>query len=141
VQKFIGEKMKKYVLFLLVASLVLSGCASQGKSLEGSWTLTSYGPGASPIPSVADSQASITFNNDGTISGNSGCNSFGGEYKVDGDQVTFNALVSTLMACSEPLMAQEGIVYQVLNGTASYEIKGEILTISNNGMVLVYTAA
>ena len=133
--------MKKYVLFLLVASLVLSGCASQGKSLEGNWILTSHGPGASPIPSVADSQASITFNKDGTISGNSGCNSFGGEYKVDRDQVTFNALASTLMACSEPLMDQEGIVFQVLNGTATYEIKGETLTISNNGMVLVYTAA
>ena len=133
--------MKKYVLFLLVASLVMSGCASQGKSLEGSWTLTSYGPGTSLIPSATDSQATITFKNDGTISGNSGCNSFGGEYEVDGDQVTFNGLVSTLMACSEPLMSQEGIVFQVLNGTASFEIKGETLTISNNGMVLVFTSA
>ena len=51
------------------------------------------------------------------------------------------ALASTLMACSEPLMAQEGIVFQVLNGTVSFEIKGETLTISNDGMVLVFTAA
>jgi heat shock protein HslJ len=131
--------MKKYLLFLLLVSLLLSACsAGEEKSLNGIWTLTAYGPPSATIPVASGSQASITFNDDRKVNGNSGCNSFGGEYKVDGSQVTFNALASTLMACQEPLMSQEGIVFQVLDGTASYKIDGDTLTITNAGMALVF---
>jgi heat shock protein HslJ len=132
--------MKKYLLFILFASLVLSACTPQEKSLEGTWSLTAYGPEGAIMPPAPGSQGSVTFNADGTISGTSGCNSFGGGYKVDGDQVTFTGLVSTLMACEEPLMTQEGNVFKVLDGTASYKIDGETLTLTNNGMVLVFTS-
>ena len=133
--------MKKYLLFLLFTSLLFSACTPQEASLQGTWMLTAYGPEGATTPAVADSQASITFNEDGTITGNSGCNGFGGEYTVDGDQITFSALVSTLMACTEPLMSQEGVVFQVLDGTVSYTIDGDTLTLTNNGMVLVLTTA
>jgi heat shock protein HslJ len=133
--------MKKYLLFLLVASLVLSACTPKEKSLQGSWTITSYGPQGATTPVVEDSQASLSFNSDGTITGSSGCNGFGGEYKVDGDQVVFSGMASTLMACSDPLMTQEGSVFQVLNGTATYKIDGSKLTITNADLVLELTSA
>jgi heat shock protein HslJ len=133
--------MKKVLLFLLLASLLLSACTSQERSLQGSWSLTAYGPPGAAIPAAPDSQASITFNEDGTVSGSSGCNGFGGEYSVEGDQVKFSGLVSTLMACEEPLMSQEGTVFKVLNDTASYTIDGDMLTITKDGMALVFTAA
>ena len=132
--------MKKYLLLLLLASIMLSACTPQEESLQRTWTLTAYGPEGATIPVAADSQASIVFNEDGTITGNSGCNGFGGEYSVDGDQVTFSGLVSTLMACADPLMSQEGAVFQVLNGTASYEIDGDTMTITNNATALVFAA-
>ena len=132
--------MKKYLLFVLLAGLVLSACAPQAKSLDGSWTLTAYGPEGATMPAAAGDQASITFNADGTISGNSGCNGFGGNYTVDGDQITFSGILSTLMACEEPLMSQEITTFKVLDGTASYKIEGETLTITNNGITLVYTS-
>lgn len=131
--------MKKYLLFILLASLMLSACSAGSKSLTGTWTLTAFGPEGATTPVASGSQASITFNDDGTITGNSGCNGFGGEYVVDGDQITFSGLVSTLMACEEPLMSQEGDVFNVLNGTATYTIDGDTLTITNAGMVLVFT--
>lgn len=130
--------MKKVLLLLLLASLLLSACSAGGKSLLGTWTLTAYGPEGATTPVAADSQASLTFNNDGTIAGSSGCNSFGGEYKVDGNQVTFSGMASTLMACDEPLMTQEGVVFKVLDGTASYKIDGDTLTITNAGTALVF---
>jgi heat shock protein HslJ len=133
--------MKRYLLLLLLAGLVLSACTSQEKSLKGSWTLIAHGPESSPNPAVKDSQATIIFNDDGTLSGNSGCNSFGGEYKVEGGQVTFNRLVSTLMACSDPLMSQEGAVFQVLNGTVVYNRDGDTLTITKDGIILLFAAA
>jgi putative lipoprotein len=132
--------MKKVLLFVLFVSLVLSACGSPEKSLQGTWTLTAYGPQGATTPVAPNSQATITFNEDGTLTGNSGCNGFGGSYKVDGDQITFSGLVSTLMACEEPLMTQEGSVFKVLDGTASYKIDGDALTLTNNGNVLVFTS-
>ena len=133
--------MKKYLLILFVLSLALYACAAEdpSASLLGSWNLTSYGPAGSQTPVVADSGASLTFNEDGTIGGNSGCNGFGGQYTVEGNQVSFSEIVSTLILCDEPLMSQEEAVHQVLNETATYEIDGTTLTLTNNGMVLVLT--
>jgi heat shock protein HslJ len=131
--------VKKYLLTLLLISLAISACTSQGTgSLTGAWTLTSYGPAASPAPVVPDSQAGITFNEDGSVTGTSGCNGFGGQYVVEADQITFSDIFSTLMLCDEPLMAQEEAVHQVLTGTAAYQIEGSTLTITNNEMVLVF---
>ena len=132
--------MKKVLLLLLLASLLFSACSAEDKSLVGTWNLTSFGPQGSPTQAVSGNQAYITFSEDGTVSGNSGCNGFGGEYKVEGDQITFSALVSTLMACDEPLMAQEGAMYKVLADTSAYNIEGGTLTISKDGTVLIFAA-
>lgn len=133
--------MKKYLSIVLFMILLLSACTAQDNSLVGNWRLTSYGPEGSLNPAVADSNAELTFNEDGTVNGNSGCNGFGGEYTVEGDQITFSELFSTLMACEEPLMSQEGAVFQVLNGGASFTIDGETLTITNGEAVLVFTSS
>ena len=133
--------MIKYFLLILLASLLFSACAPQSNSLGGSWILAAYGPQGSTTPAVADGQAAITFNEDGSLNGKSGCNSFGGEFKLDGDQISFNGLVSTLIACEEPLMSQEGAMFKVLNGTATHRIDGDTLTITNNGSELVFTRA
>jgi heat shock protein HslJ len=136
--------VKKYLLTLFVIGLVIAACSAQTTdepeaSLLGAWKLTSYGPASSPAPAVEDTEAGITFNEDGTVAGNSGCNGFGGNYTVEGDQVTFSEIVSTLMACEEPLMSQEGIVLEVMAGSPTYTIDGNSLTLTGNGNVLVLT--
>lgn len=120
---------------------MLSACAAKqpSASLAGSWKLTSYGPANAPTPAVADAEAGLTFKEDGTLTGNSGCNGFGGSYTVDGDQVTFKDIVSTLMACDDPRMAQEEAVHKVLADTATFKIEGNTLTLTNNDMMLVLT--
>ena len=135
--------VKKYLLTLFIFTLAISACTAENESasLLGSWNLTSFGPAASPTPAVAESGAVLTFNQDGTVTGNSGCNGFGGNYKVDGDKITFDQITSTLMACDEARMAQESAVHQVLTDTATYKIEGSTLTLTNNDMVLVLTKA
>ena len=137
--------MKKYLLTLLVICFAISACTAKKEgssaSLIGSWKLTAYGPVSSPAPAVADTEAGITFNEDGTITGNSGCNGFGGGHKVEGDRITFDEITSTLMACDAPRMEQENAVHQVLTDTATYKIEGNTLTLTNNDMVLVFTSA
>jgi heat shock protein HslJ len=132
--------VKKYTLFLLILTIILSACTSQADSLTGKWKLVSYGPTESMTSAVPDADATLTFAEDGTVSGNSGCNSLGGEYTVEGSQITFSALTTTLMACDEPRMEQEGVVTQVLNGTADYEIEDQTLTINHSGILLVFTS-
>jgi heat shock protein HslJ len=133
--------VKKYLLALLLIVLVVSACTAKSggaaSSLIGSWKLTSYSRADVLTPAVTDTEAGLTFKDDGTVTGNSGCNSLGGNYKVEGDQVTFDQIVSTLMACDEPRMAQEGAVQQVLTNTATYKIEGNTLTLTNNDVVLV----
>jgi len=140
--------MKKHLLILFVISLAVSACSAQSTEqspeassdpapLIGTWKLTAYGPVNAPVPAVEGIEAGLTFKEDGTVSGSSGCNGLGGDYNVEGDQVTFGEFVSTLMACDDPIMAQEEVAHKVMTGTASYIIEGETLTITNNDNVLV----
>jgi heat shock protein HslJ len=134
--------VKKYLLILFIICLTVSSCASKenGKTLVGSWKLTAYGPVDSPTPAVPDVEAFLSFGADGTLTGNTGCNQLGGDYQVEGDQITFGQIVSTLIACPDLQMAQEEAMHQVLMDTASFSIEGNTLTITKNGMVLVFEA-
>lgn len=135
--------MKKYLLILFTIALALSACSAEtagaSASLLGSWKLTAYGLADATTPAVEDTEAGLNFNEDGTVTGNSGCNGLGGTYTVEGDQVTFSEIISTLMACDDPRMAQEEAVHQVLTDTASFQIEGNTLTLTNNDRVLVLT--
>lgn len=133
--------MKKYLILLFVLSLAISACTAEDPSsaLAGSWTLTSYGTAGAPVPAVEDSGAQLTFNEDGTVTGNSGCNGFGGDYTVEGNEITFGQIVSTLMACEDLRMQQEAAVHRVLTDTATFEIEGNTLTLTNNDWVLILT--
>ena len=133
--------MKKYLLGLFVICLALSACASglNSPSILGTWKLTAYGPADSPTPAVPDAEASLAFNSDGTVTGNGGCNGLGGDYKVNGDQITFGPIMSTLMACDGPRMEQEDAVHQVMTETANFQIGGNTLTITNQDLVLIFS--
>jgi len=91
------------------------------------------------MPAVEDADASLTFADDGTVSGSGGCNSLGGTYEVNGSEITFGQMTSTLMACDDARNAQESFVTQALTGTAQYEVKDQTLTITNGDKVLVFS--
>jgi heat shock protein HslJ len=138
--------VKKNLLILFVISLAIAACGvpatpEPSLSLVGAWKLTTFGPVDVQVPALTSVEAGLTFNEDGTMTGNSGCNGFSGRYTVEGDQITFSEIVSTLMACDEPVMQQEEVVYQVLTDTASFEIEGTTLTITKNDNMLVFTTS
>lgn len=132
--------MKKFVPFVVILSFILVGCAKQTSSLTGTWQLVSYGPSDSMTAAVREADASLTFGADGTVTGSGGCNSLGGTYEVNEETITFSDVTSTLMACDEPRMAQEGAVTQVLSSVAQFEIDDQTLTISANGTSLMFTS-
>ena len=136
--------MKRYLLILFLLSLAISACSAPATrapadALIGVWRLTSYGLPSSPVPAVESVEAGLTFNADGTLTGNSGCNGYSGSYTVEGNQITFSPIASTRMACDKSIMEQEAAIHQVLTGTVSFQIDGAQLTLTNNDRVLVFT--
>jgi heat shock protein HslJ len=95
----------------------------------------------SQTPALIDTKPRITFNVDGTLIGNSGCNGYSGSYTVEGNQITFSPIVSTRMLCDKAIMEQETAIHQVLTNTASFKIEGNQLTLTNNDRLLVFTTA
>ena len=130
---------KIYVALLLpiIAGLVLSAC-SAGTSTpdlsDTNWKLEAYGPANDPIPAADGIETSLKFGADGQVSGNLGCNGFGGEYTQDGAQITFDAMMSTMMACPEAQMSQETISLSILFGTVDFRLDGDKLTIDAGGV-------
>jgi len=133
-------RMKKFV-FALLALLILAACSGENTaSVEGTWKLVSYGDPANPTPAAPDIDASIEFK-DGQVTGNVGCNGFGGQYEVDGNKITFSEVVSTLMFCEGPAGDQESATLAVLRESATYVLDGDTLTItSGDGNTVIVLA-
>jgi heat shock protein HslJ len=96
---------------------------------EATWLLNTMIIGGDAAASVlSGTRLTAVFNTDSTISGSSGCNSFGGPYTTDGNNITIGPLVSTLMACAdEAVMGQEAAYLTALQAAATYQITGETL--------------
>lgn len=107
------------------------GAVMEGDPLvETSWQLTTFGPTGAETPVVADSIVTLAFSADGTAGGNTGCNSYGGDYTVEGNTLSFGELVSTLMACADQaVMAQEQAYLAALQSAARFEVTADNLTI------------
>src|SRR5688572_29538660 len=127
--------MKKITLLMIALAifviLTLGACSGNGaNSPVGDWMLVSYGSSASPTPAAAGVDTSITFASNGQVMGNVGCNSFSGDYAVNGSQITFAPIISTLMACEDPIGTQEAEVFRVFTGTVNFQLTGNTLTIT-----------
>jgi heat shock protein HslJ len=128
-------------LFVLSALLLVACSGGTSASPAGEWTLISYGNASNPTPALPDVETSISFNKDGKFGGSVGCNSFGADYKMDGDQITFGSIVSTMMFC-EGISDQESTVLTILTDkTVNYKINGDQLTLtSTDGASVVVLA-
>ena len=63
-----------------------------------------------------------------TISGNSGCNQFSGNYSIDLYAINFGQLMATEMYCDEPIMKTERACLKAISKTGSYSIENNVLT-------------
>ena len=74
-------------------------------------------------PILADTTITITFNNDGTINGSGGCNSYNGRYTANSGQITVSEVSQTNIFCSSPvgIMEQESAYINALRASATFE--------------------
>lgn len=80
-----------------------------------------------PIEIADPSRYTLTFQADGSVGAQFDCNSGGGEYTVEGESLTFGAMMTTLMACADD--TQDWEFSTGLADTVAYAIDGDTLTL------------
>jgi len=90
-------------------------------------------PAGTPIPTLTFTGTDLTVD--------TGCNTGGGTYAVDGDGLAVSPLRLTRMACSEPAGNElERTVVRTLEGRLTFEIDADVLTLTSGGRGLTYRA-
>lgn len=63
------------------------------------WSLVSMGVPGAESPAVAGTMITLAFETAGQAGGSGGCNWYGGEYRVEGNTLSFGEIARTLMGC------------------------------------------
>ena len=129
--------MKKYfAAAALLMMMAACGSAGQDKKLEGTtWKLAKM----EAIPAAAVGKEAdfftLEFNAaDTMVAGRTNCNRFFGRYALNGNELEFDNMGMTRMACPE--MEYENAFMEMLNGVDGYAIECETLTLLGNGKAL-----
>lgn len=103
--------------------------ASSGPALAGTeWTIAQIEQ-SDPV-----AEATISFGTDAQVSGQTGCNRFFGPYTLRGSALTFGALGSTMIGCSDELAAQETAVLAALGATTTVQADADdLLLLDSSG--------
>ena len=105
------------------------------------WRLFSYSNGKGGTTNViGDQPVTALFRTDGQVTGSSGCNQYTATYKSTGTSVKITPGMSTLMACSPPVMDQETTYLTLLSMAATYNVSGDTMLFydSMGNLVLAY---
>lgn len=70
------------------------------------------------------------------VNGNDGCNGFGGSYKLNGTTISFDKLISTMMACPDSFVFEQ--FTKILQGDLTYQATEETLIIQSKKDVLKF---
>lgn len=127
----------------LLALLAMSACAITSREatteLPGtSWTLVEL----DGSEAVGETPPSITFTDEGGVTGSTGCNTFNGEVTIDGAELSFGPLATTRMAClDEGASAQEHAFLLAMEDVTGYTIDSEGWLVLEGGASLTFEVA
>ena len=117
---------------------------TEGGDLTGTvWVLEIYADiYGSPKESLATAPVTAEFSG-GSVGGSSGCNSYHAAYVTDGQSLSMDLPVVTLMYCGEPeVMDQEARYLALLGAVGGYTISGDqlVLSASTGDEILLFRA-
>ena len=84
-------------------------------------------------PAIQATASTITFEADGRVHGQGGCNRYFGAATIDGERMSFGPLGSTKMACAPALMDQEARFFRALEGAERWSL-------DEHGLLLIHSA-
>ena len=104
-----------------------------GLPLSSQWVIEFFNK---PERELTSKNCHITIDEkEGRFTGHDGCNAIGGNFKTDGESITFSAIYGTKMACEN--MEQGNVFMKNLSEINRYEIKGgELFLYKNNVLVM-----
>ncbi|NIM96018.1 MAG: META domain-containing protein [Anaerolineales bacterium] len=120
------------LLAIVIITLMLSACSGRKTLTDTMWELTSL----NEEDALEETTVTAFFNEDGTLTGSSGCNQYSTTYVVDGDEINIAPAAVTLMACPEPIMEQETAYLMALTSATNFKIRGDTLRLSDDEGVL-----
>jgi heat shock protein HslJ len=96
--------------------------------LEGvTWDVTGFNNSRhAVIGLLAEAQITLSFEQ-GTVSGEAGCNTFRAPYSADGNRIKIGPTVTTRKACSEERMVQERAFLAALESAVTWRLEGGVL--------------
>ena len=101
--------------------------------VEGDWTVISVLYDDAIRSVVVDTDLTADFSADGTISGNTGCNSFHGDYTLEGETLHVGPLTAAKNACpTTEASEQEAGYLAALESAVRIEQAGPELTLLNS---------
>lgn len=99
------------------------------------WVLVSNS-GNAPL---ADHEITMEFQEEGRLGGTGGCNSYGGDYALQGVSFVPGMMVSTMMACDEPIMSHESAYLSALQSMQYFQQdSGQLLLVNPDGQYLQF---
>lgn len=114
--------------------------AGSQPDLGGSWQLAEGSAPDGPVPLVEGHPVTLVVEDaeDG-LGGTAACNSYGGQYELDGDRITVSELLSTEMACAPPeVMESEQAYLSALARAETVVRDGDRLVLAGDGVELVF---
>ncbi len=129
-------------MLIALMLLVTSACTAAEVDLPeliGDWELLGGTVGGDAFPVVDGHRITMNFADDGAVGGVAACNSYGGTYVADDeDLIIGRELASTAMGCEPGVMDSEAAFLAVLGEPLTYAVSGDELTISHSGGELVF---
>ena len=109
-----------------------AAAGSPGSTLDGVWALTQY-TSVDGTQQTVPSAVTPTIRFDGNaVTGSAGCNTFSGIADITApDQIRFDQVQSTKIACQDPMATVEAAYLQALNLSTMYTVTGNTLVITN----------
>jgi heat shock protein HslJ len=128
----------KRVAWLVAATVAVSACGvvtSSKKTSEGllsgtNWQLQQLGSQGA----IAGNQPTLSFTQEGRVSGSGSCNQFSGPVAVSGKSIAFGTFASTRMACTEALNTQESAYFKALQEAEWFNVLDGALSIYTKSM-------
>jgi heat shock protein HslJ len=106
--------------------------------LVGTWQVVGVASGDAVESALAGTTPSITFTEGGDVALETGCNTVGGSWELDGDELSVGQVRTTLMACDDPpgIMDQEDALVAALESVARVEVAPGRLALVDAGGVI-----
>ena len=107
---------------LILDGRELQGCGGDPADLltGDAWRITALGD----AELIEPERMSLNFFSPGRVAGSAGCNRLVGGFTLTGEGLSFGQMASTMMACPEPLMAQERRMLDALEQVAAFDMDG-----------------